>query len=86
MRREPLTPLGQHFAALAPEGPERQLLQRMMERLGHGSLEARCLACSQAAEELSLLARQVRERADKDARMWTSLGWTVGTCLALMLV
>lgn len=86
LREQPLIPLNQHYAALAADGPEHDVLLRLMQRLGHGTQEARCLACEQACEELALLHAQAAAKADKDAKMWTSLGWTVGACLALMLI
>ena len=86
LRARPLTPLPALYVAHAQPGPERDALARLMGRLGHGSLEARCQAISQAAEELALLATQARDRAGKDATMWRNLGLLGGACLTLMLL
>ena len=86
LRTQPLTPLPTLYAAHAQPGPERDALSRLMGRLGRGSLETRCQAVSQAAEELALLARQSRDTADKDATMWRNLGLIGGACLTLMLI
>ena len=86
LRRQPLTPLPSLYAAHALPGPEHDALVRLMNRLGRGSLEMRCQAVSQTAEELALLARQSRESADRDAAMWRNLGFIGGACLTLMLL
>ena len=86
LRRQPLTPLPALYAAHAQPGPEQDALARLMNRLGRGSLEMRCQAISQAAEELALLAKQSRENADRDATMWRNLGFIGGACLTLMLL
>ena len=86
MLEQPLTPLPALYAARAVPGPEQDALARLMQRLGRGSLDMRCQAVSQAAEELTLLAKQARENADKDAVMWRNLGFIGGACLTLMLL
>ena len=86
LRSQPLASLSDLYAARAEPGPERDALARLMARLGRGSLEARCQAVSQAAQELSLLAEQARPSADKDAVMWRNLGFIGGACLTLMLL
>ena len=86
LRSQPLTPLPNLYAAHAQPGPERDALARLMARLARGSLEARCQAVSQAAQELALLAGQARRSADKDAVMWRNLGFIGGACLTLMLL
>ena len=83
---QPLTPLPTLYAARAVSGPEQDALTRLMSRLGRGSLEMRCQAVTQAAEELSLLAGRARETADKDAAMWRNLGFIGGACLTPMLL
>ena len=86
LRRQPLTPLNELYAIRALTGPEGDALKRLMDRLGRGSLEMRCQAVSQTAEELSLLAVRARENADRDATMWRDLGFIGGACLTLMLL
>ena len=86
LRHQPLTPLPALYAAHAQPGPEQDALSRLMQRLGRGSLDMRCQAVSQAAEELALLAKQSREEADRDAAMWRNLGFIGGACLTLMLL
>lgn len=86
LRQQPLASLPDLYAACAQPGPERDTLARLMARLGRGSLDMRCQAARQAAEELALMARQSRENAEKDAAMWRSLGFIGGACLTLMLL
>ena len=86
LRAEPLTPLPALYARHAQPCAEHDALTRLMNRLGRGSLEMRCQAASQAAEELALLARQSRDSADRDAVMWRNLGLIGGACLTLMLM
>ena len=82
----PLTPLPELYAHLAPAGPEAPVLARLMDRLGRGSLESRCQAAEQAAEEIALLARDATDRAARDAKLHASLGWTCGACLTILLL
>lgn len=86
LRAQPLTPLPALYAARAQPGPEQDALTRLMNRLGRGSLEARCQAATQAADEIALLAAHAREHAEKDAVMWRDLGFIGGACLTLMLL
>lgn len=86
LRREPMSSLPELYGRQAVPSPENEPLGRLMTRLMHGSLELRCQAVKEAAEEISLLARQARENADRDANMWRSLGLIGGACLTLMLL
>ena len=86
LRAQPLLSLSALYAAHDTPTPERDVLARLMARLGHGSLEARCQAVSQAAQELALMASDARQTADKDATMWRNLGFIGGACLTLMLL
>lgn len=86
LRNAPLVPLEEHFARLCADSPARDALLRMARCLGRGELVSRCQAVDQAAEEIALLATQAQASADKDARMWTTLGWLGGACLILMLL
>lgn len=86
LRDEPLRSAGELWERLSPAGSEAAILLRMTSRLSRGSLESRCLAVTQAAEEIALLAAAARDRSEADARMWRTLGLTCGLCLTLMLV
>ena len=66
--------------------PEGGVLARYLPRLTHGSLAARVQATEQARAEIALLARGAGEVADKDARMWSQLGWIAGACLTILLL
>lgn len=83
LRQDPLTPLPQHYT---PQGAEGAVLLRLLEGLSHGSLESRVLSAQQAAEEMSLLASASQSKAQQDSKMWSTLGWTCGACLTLMLL
>ncbi|MBQ8312346.1 MAG: hypothetical protein IJX84_03975 [Clostridia bacterium] len=83
LRRDPLTPLPQHYA---PQGAEGAVLLRLLDGLSHGSLESRVLSAQQAAEEMALLASAAQSKAQQDSKMWSTLGWTCGACLTLMLL
>lgn len=80
-----LTPI-KAFRLISTPCTENDILQRMFHRIGQGSRENRCLAVRQAAEELSLLAEQAANRADKDVRLWQTLGFIGGLCLTIMLL
>lgn len=86
MEHHPLSPLPELFARCAPAGPEAPVLSRLMAQLCRGSLESRCQATEQAAEEIGLLARSASERAAQDAKLHASLGWTCGACLTILLL
>ena len=86
MLREPLlTPEGA-LLRLCGDWAEKPLLQRMCARLGRGSRENRCQAVRQAAQELALLARQAADRAEKDVKLWQTLGLIGGTCMTILLL
>ena len=86
MEQHPLSPLPELYARIAPPGPEAPVLARLMAQLGRGSLDSRCQAAEQAAEETALLARAASERAARDAKLHASLGWTCGACLTILLL
>lgn len=86
LRTAPREPLSAQVRALALPVPERDVLERMAERLSHGSLEARCLAVEQARAELAPLCEEAGQTVRRDARMWASLGWTVGACVTILLL
>lgn len=86
MHGSPLFSPAEAFQACSAAWQERDVLSRMFARLGHGSQESRCLAAEQAAEELRLLAGAASTKAEKDAKLWQTLGFTGGACLTIMLL
>lgn len=86
MHCSPLLSLPEAFEACPASWKERDVLGRMFARLGHGSRESRVLSAEQAAAELRLLASAASARAEKDAKMWQTLGFTAGACLTIMLL
>lgn len=86
LRDAPLTSLAQAFKLCSPGGAEQALLARMFAHLGHGMLENRCRAVEQAAEEMQLLARSAAQKADKDVKLWQTLGLIGGLCLTILLL
>ena len=86
MLQHPLLSLPELWEAHALQGPEQPVLSRLMNRLCRGTLESRCQAAEQAAQELSLMASQARDKAECDAKLWRTLGLTGGACLTIMLL
>ena len=86
IQREPLLPLVQAFSQCCPTWTEQPLLSRMFSHLGHGMQENRCLAVEQAAEEMQLLAEQSAAKAEKDVKLWQTLGLIGGLCLTILLL
>ena len=83
MLHQPLQPLERLYT---PDGPEGDILSRLMGQLDRGSMASRLLAATQAREEIALLAHESAHKAAADARMWATLGWSFGACLFLMLL
>lgn len=65
---------------------EKEPLLRLFARLGRGSKESRILALEQARDELRLLAQAASARADKDVKLWQTLGLVGGACLTILLL
>ncbi len=86
LRENPLLPLEETIRAEALPLREGETLLRMMERLGRGSLEDRLLALEQGQQEISLMAKSSAESAEKDAKLYQTLGITGGVCIALYLL
>lgn len=86
LRQSPRISMLAQVQALHLLEPERPALERMAEHLSRGSLSVRCLAVEQAMDELRPLGTAAQEAAARDGKMWTSLGWTVGTCVTMMLL
>lgn len=83
---DPLSSLAEAFAQHCPPCAERETLLRMHERLGRGSAESRRLAVEQAADALAQMSANATERAARDARLYATLGFTGGACLAILLL
>ena len=82
----PLCSLADIFAGLSPERTEKPTLSRFFARLGHGSREQRILAAEQCRDELRLLASAAAAKAEKDAKLWQTLGLTGGVCLTILIL
>lgn len=83
---KPMTSLTDAFLACCGECPEQALLTRMFARLGQGTKESRCLAVEQSAEEMAVLAKSADEKAEKDVKLWQTLGFIGGACLTILLL
>ena len=86
LQSSPLMTLADAFRACCGDYPERALLMRMFTRLGQGSKENRILALEQATKEMTLLAEAASVRAEKDVKLWQTLGITGGICLTILLL
>lgn len=86
MGSEPLLTPEASFLRHCGEWHEKALLQRMFSRLGRGSKESRCQAVTQAAREMELLAQRSAAGAEKDVKLWQTLGLIGGTCLTILLL
>lgn len=84
--RTPLSPPGALTDRLCPPSSEKDVISRMMHLLGRGSLESRLLAVENARQEVGLMHEKVARKADKDARLYQTLGWVGGLCLLLILM
>ena len=86
LHSSPRMTLAEAFDACASECPEQELLARMFNRMGQGSRESRVLALEQSAKEMKLLAEAASARAEKDVKLWQTLGFTGGICLTILLL
>ena len=86
MQASPLMTLAEAYAGCNGASAEKDVLTRMFIRLGRGTKESRCLAVEQSAEEMALLAQRASIKAEKDAKLWQTLGFTGGTCLTILLL
>jgi stage III sporulation protein AB len=82
----PLLTPGEDFTQCADDCQEKTVLARMFGRLGRGSKDSRVLAVEQATEEITLLAEAASARAEKDVKLWQTLGLTGGICLTILLM
>lgn len=65
---------------------EGDAIRRMLSRLGRGSQESRILAVEQCAAEISPLSQEAGAKVARDAKLFTTLGWTGGAALTLLLI
>ncbi len=86
VKASPMLSLSDAFLAHCGDVPEKDALHRMFERLGRGTKEARSLAIDQCREEIALLCAKCTEKAEKDAKLWTTLGFTGGLCITIFLI
>ena len=86
IQQAPLTTPEAAFLHFCGSWQEKPLLQRMFARIGRGTKENRCLAVEQSARELDQLAQRASARAEKDVKLWQTLGFIGGTCLTILLL
>lgn len=87
LERTPLSSPGALTDKLwSPPGSEKDIISRMMHLLSRGSLESRLLAVENARQEVVLMHEKAARKADKDARLYQTLGWIGGLCLLLILM
>lgn len=86
LQSSPLMTLAEAFRACCGECTERELLARLFTRLGQGSKESRVFSLEQAAKEMTLLAEAASAKAEKDVKLWQTLGFTGGVCLTILLL
>ena len=86
IQAQPLLSLEEAFLQCGQEVTEKPTLVRLFSRLGHGSKENRCLAVHQAAQELEFLAQGAANKAEKDTKLWQTLGFIGGACLPILLL
>ena len=82
----PMLTLAEAFQQCSSNCVESEMLTRMFTRLGHGSKQSRVQAVEQSAKEMTLLANAASEKAEKDAKLWQTLGFTGGICLTILLL
>ena len=86
VQAQPLLTLEAAFIQSCDDTPEKPTLARMFSRLGHGTKENRCLAVKQALQEIDLLAQSAAAKAEKDTKLWQTLGFIGGICLTILLL
>ena len=82
----PMEPLAGIFETLCDTQLENPTLSRFFTKLSHGSKESRILAAEQCGDELQLLALAASQKAEKDAKLWQTLGFTGGVCLTILIL
>lgn len=86
IQSQPLLSLEEAFLQCSQEVTEIPTLVRLFSRLGRGSKENRCLAVHQATQELEFLAQGAANKAEKDTKLWQTLGFIGGACLTILLL
>ena len=86
LERAPLSSPGALTDRLCPAISEKDIISRMMHLLSRGILESRLLAVENARQEVALMHEKAARKADKDARLYQTLGWIGGLCLLLILM
>ncbi len=86
LQAHPLCPVAEVYRGYGATCTEQAALMRLFAALGRGTLESRLLAVTQCTEEMALLAASAKARADRDAKLYQTLGWTGGACLTLILL
>ena len=86
LERAPLSSPGALTDRLCPAISEKDIISRMMHLLSRGSLESRLLAVENARQEVALMHEKAARKADKDARLYQTLGWIGWLCLLLILM
>ena len=86
IQSQPLLGLKEAFLQNTHDTTEKPTLERLFTRIGHGSKENRCLAVRQAVQELEFLAQGAAAKAEKDTKLWQTLGFIGGACLTILLL
>ena len=68
------------------ETPEERVLDACFSALGTGVLEKRRTAIAQAMEQLKVLKKEAEEKAQRDCKLYRSLGLAAGAALLLILL
>ncbi len=66
--------------------PEEKVLASCFSALGAGVLEKRRAAIAQAMEQLKVLKKEAEEKAQRDCKLYRSLGLAAGAALLLILL
>ena len=82
----PILAISDVYGSLRDNNLEDAALCRMFERISRGSKDSRLLALEQCADEIQLLAETAAAKAEKDVRLWQTLGLIGGICLTILLL
>ncbi len=69
-----------------PVLPEDMVLASCFSALGSGPMEKRRMAIAQAKEQLTLIQKEAQEKADRDERLYRSMGLAGGAALFILLI
>lgn len=86
MQTERMTPLVTLAEAACPPCMERECLLRWLQAVSHGELDSRLFATQSARKEIDLMYQQSHQKAEKDAKLYQTLGWVGGLCLMLLML